>query len=518
MEARLSAGRAFSATSAGEPLGDSRSVDFLSVPRSGLGTRTARASAINLAAGAARYPLSIISVAVLARLLSPTDFGVYEVVGAFATLLATFSDFGLTAAIVHKENLTQDEVSGLFWVSVGLGIGLCGILTISGPVLAHFYGDRRQAGLAALLGVSFLITSIRIQHAGLCVRQQQFGKLAIADLAGLLTAFPIAIIAALRGWGPWTLSARDVAGPLVTAAALWIMVPWHPRLTWRWSNIRSLVSFGGHLTLSRWVGNIFMRADKMVLGLFVSAGVLGQYGRAFFIATLPCVVLSSAVTQPFISMLARVNSDDRARAKELYLRFWQFTIAVPMFGGLLLAPFGRDVVSFLYGSQWTLAGNYLKLLSLAAAFYVAYAAAFNLAVVHGRMEALSKFAVSTIPVYLICYLIGVRFGAPGMAVAYSVAMVTAGASAIILSTGWFGINTRQLVESSLTPGGVAVATAVVAVLLRSAASALTASSLLAFSASFGITVALYSLLLLRFCPSVIEDLTRSIQMALHGEA
>jgi PST family polysaccharide transporter len=489
--------------------------DPLQVARPGLGARTARASAINLAAGAARYPLSIISVAILARLLSPTNFGVYESVAAFAALLATFSDFGLTAAMVHKENITQDEVSGLFWVSVILGIGLFGILTLSGPILAHFYGDRRQAGFAALLGVSFLITSLRIQHAALCVRQQHFGKIVLADFAGLLASFPVAVITALRGWGPWAFSARDIAGPLVTAAALWIMVPWRPQMAWRWSSIKSLLSFGGHLTLSRWVGNIFMRVDKMVLGLFVAAAVLGQYGRAFFIGTLPCVVLSAAITQPFISMLARVNSDDRARARELYLRFWQFTIAVPMFGGLLLAPFGPDVVRFLYGSHWTLAGNYLRLLSPAAAFFVAYSAAFNLAVVHGRMEALARFAISMIPLYLICYLVGARWGAPGMAVAYSAAMVTAGATATVLSTGWFGINKRQLLESSLTPAVVAVSTAVVAVLLRSVASTFTASFVLGFMASLGITVALYLLLLWRFCPAVIEDLTRSIKMAVH---
>src|SRR5205823_13504921 len=125
-------------------------------------------------------------------------------------------------------------------------------------------------------------------------------------------------------------------------------VPWRPHRNIRWSVAKPLISFGLHLTLTRWVHTIFMRLDKMILGLVVAVSVLGEYGRAFFVATLPWVVFSDPVTQPFVSALARVNGEDPERVKSLYYRFWRYTLAVPIFVGLMFIPFGGDIVRFLY--------------------------------------------------------------------------------------------------------------------------------------------------------------------------
>jgi PST family polysaccharide transporter len=251
----------------------------------------------------------------------------------------------------------------------------------------------------------------------------------------------------------------------------------------------------------------------MLLALFVSAAVLGQYGRAFFLSTLPWVILCAPFIQPLTSMLARVINDDHERARAIYLQFWQFTIAVPMFAGLLLAAYGGDAVSFLYGHQWPGAGQYLRLLSVAAAFFVTYSAAFSLAVVHGKVKELFGWALWMSPVYVVCFLVGVRYGPWGMAVGYSTAMTVAGISAVLLSARWLGIPASQLGKSSFAPACIAVGTAAVSIALRQAASAFTANWVLASGGSLALVGVGYSFLLYRFCPGVVGSVTRAARMA-----
>ena len=144
--------------------------NFVDIPLAALVKSTARAAAVNFAFRFVRYPLSLFSVAALARLLTPSDFGVYEVVGAFASLWAAFGDLGITGAVIHKEVLEEDDLSGLFWVNIAAGLILLTLLSASGPVIAKLYKDPRQAGLAVLAGLAFLMISAQAPFAAICER------------------------------------------------------------------------------------------------------------------------------------------------------------------------------------------------------------------------------------------------------------------------------------------------------------------------------------------------------------
>ncbi|HTF25924.1 MAG TPA: lipopolysaccharide biosynthesis protein [Candidatus Limnocylindria bacterium] len=490
--------------------------NFVDIPLAALVKGTARAAAVNFAFRFVRYPLSLFSVAALARLLTPSDFGVYEVVGAFASLWAAFGDLGITGAVIHKEVLEEDDLSGLFWVNIAAGLILLTILSASGPVIAKVYKDPRQAGLAVLAGLAFLMISVQAPFAAICTRRLEFWKLNVASITGQLLGVSLGALCALYGLGPWALAVQALAATSTPALMFWLMVPWRPSFSLKWSRVRPLVSFGLQLTLSRWSFNIFMRLDKIILGLFVSVAVLGEYGRAFFLATLPFVVLCDPVTQPLVSMLARMNGENPERVKGLYIRFWQFNITVPMLMALLLVPFGGDLVRVVYGQQWVEAGRYLALLSVAAFSYVPVSSVISLGTVHGEVASLCRFSLAVAPIFIVCLLLGAKFGAVGVSIGLSSSMTIAALVGIWLSNKWFGLKSSAFFASCLPPFVVALSVVGVGVVSRTFFAVVASGKVLPCVLSVAVVLSVYTILMVRFCPAIISDALQVSRKLLGG--
>jgi len=259
-----------------------------------------------------------------------------------------------------------------------------------------------------------------------------------------------------------------------------------------------------------------MRLDKIILGLFVSVAVLGEYGRAFFLATLPFVVLCDPVTQPLVSMLARVYGENPERVKGLYIRFWQFNITVPMLVALLLVPFGGDLVRVVYGQQWVEAGRYLALLSVAAFSYVPVSSVISLGTVHGKVASLSRFSLAVAPIFIVCLLLGAKFGAVGVAIGLSSSMTIAALVGIWLSNRWFGLKSSAFFASCLPAFVVALSVVGVGVVSRTFFALVASGKVLPCILSVAVVLSVYTMLMVRFCPAIISDALQVSRKLLGG--
>jgi PST family polysaccharide transporter len=169
--------------------------------------RSVRGGVLTLTSQGAQFVMQSVSTVVLARLLTPADFGLVAMVVAITGLGQAFADLGLSEATIQHPDINHDQVSNLFWVNVAIGLGLT-ILTASlGPLLAWFYHEPRLRAITYVVSVTFLIGGLRVQHDALLQRNMRFLALAIRDISAYAVAVPVAIVLALRGAGYWAIVA-----------------------------------------------------------------------------------------------------------------------------------------------------------------------------------------------------------------------------------------------------------------------------------------------------------------------
>ena len=243
--------------------------------------KTIRGGAARLGAQVASLALRMGALVVLARLLGPKDFGLVGMVTAFTGVLSMFRDFGLSAAAVQRSDVTRDQHSTLFWLNLLLGALLALVTLAAAPAIAAFYHEPRLVWVAAALGTAFLFNAMGIQHSALLQRQMRFTALAAISVVSLTVGTAIAIGGAAIGYGYWALVANSVTTPLVATIGFWLATGWVPGMPRRRAGIRSMMHFGGTLTLNDIIAYIALNADKVMIGRFLGVDAIGIYGRGF---------------------------------------------------------------------------------------------------------------------------------------------------------------------------------------------------------------------------------------------
>ena len=287
--------------------------------------KTIRAACARICAQAANFLLRVGSLMILARLLDPTDFGLVGMVTAITGVLDLFRDFGLSAASVQRAVVTEEQTSTLFWVNVLVG----GILTLFAlalaPFVGIFYHEPRLFWVTSIVAIGFILNGAGIQHSALLQRQMRFTALAIIDVSSLVIGVSIAIGMAKAGYGYWALVANTVSYPLTTTLGLWLATKWVPGRPRRRVGIRSMLRFGGTMTLHGLVLYVTFNLDKILLGRFWGAEAIGIYGRASQLVGVPVDNLNSAVGAVSFAALSRLQ-DDPERLKRYFVRGYSLVV------------------------------------------------------------------------------------------------------------------------------------------------------------------------------------------------
>jgi PST family polysaccharide transporter len=243
--------------------------------------KTIRGGVARMAAQVANFVLRIGSLMVLARMLNPRDFGLVGMVTAFTGVLNLFRDFGLSTATVQRAEVSEDQISTLFWINLAVGALLAILAVALAPAVAAFYHEPRLLWITAVLATSFLFNAAGVQHSAIVQRQMRFTALAVINTVSLIVSTAVAIAMAEWGYGYWALVAMTIAGPLVSTAGLWMAVKWMPGMPRRRAGLRSMMRFGGTITLNGAVMYVAYNLEKVLLGRFWGAEAIGIYGRAY---------------------------------------------------------------------------------------------------------------------------------------------------------------------------------------------------------------------------------------------
>lgn len=385
--------------------------------------RSVRGGLLSLTAQGAQFLLQTISIVVLARLLTPADFGMVAMVTAVTGLASGFADLGLSEATIQSKEIRHDQVSTLFWINVAIGLVLMLVTVALAPVLAWLYGEPRLAGITFLLSLTFLISGLRVQHDALLKRQMRFSSLAIRDVASYAISVPVAVTMAWQGAGYWALVAFPLTANSIQMAISWLMVNWRPGLPRRHTKVGSMVVFGGNLAASYVMMNLNRSAGNVLIGWFWGAGPLGLYSRAYNLLMLPVRQLNVPVARVAIPAFSRLQ-DDEERYARYYLGATSLImwIGAPLFGFLFVAA--EPVIVLTLGDQWRESAPVFQILAISALAQLLFESTVWLFVSRGQSERLLRLLLIISPVIVGSFAIGLPFGIKGVALSHSLVLLT----------------------------------------------------------------------------------------------
>jgi PST family polysaccharide transporter len=383
--------------------------------------KTIRGGLARLCAQGANFFFRLGALMVLARLLGPKDFGLVGMVTAFTGVLTLFRDFGLSAAAIQRTNVTDEQISTLFWINMFVGV-LLGFLAVAGaPAIAAFYHEPRLFGVTAVLALGFLFNAAGVQHSVLLQRQMRFTALAIINTVALIVGTAIAIVGAKAGYGYWALVAMTVSVPLISTVGFWLTTGWVPGMPHRRAGIRSMMRFGGTLTLNGLVAYLAYNSEKVLIGRFWGADAIGIYGRAYQLISIPTDNLNSAVGEVAFSALSRVQ-DDPSRLKSYFLKGFSLVLGLTLPITIACALFADDVVFVLLGPKWNDAAAIFRLLAPTIAIFAIINPLGWLLTSIGLVARGLKIALVFAPFMIAGYVVGLPYGPKGVAFAYSTVM------------------------------------------------------------------------------------------------
>jgi O-antigen/teichoic acid export membrane protein len=387
-----------------------------------LKARTIRGGFARLCAQGTTFLVRVGSLMILARLLGPKEFGLVGMVTAFTGVLTVLRDFGLSSAAVQRTTVTEEQKSTLFWINLLSGIILGLLVWVSAPAIAAFYHEPRLFAVADVLAVGFILNAAGVQHLVLLQREMRFSALSGIGVVSLVISSSVGIGAALTGYGYWSLVIMTIAQPLITTVALWLTTGWIPGMPRRGCGIRSMMRFGGTVTLNSLVVYAASNFEKVLLGRFWGVDAVGLYGRAYQLINVPTDNLNSAAGEVAFAVLSRLK-DDPPRLKNYFLKGYSLILAMTLPITIACGLFADDVVLVLLGPKWKDAAPIFRFLApTILVFAIANPLSWLLSSL-GMIGRLLKMGLVIAPVMIGGYLIGLPYGPNGVAIAYSAVML-----------------------------------------------------------------------------------------------
>jgi PST family polysaccharide transporter len=368
-----------------------------------------RSSRAVIAAQVASQLVSLVVLAVLLRRLGPEPYGLLGMVMPLLALVRILVASGLDMVTVQQEDLTDRQVSALFWVNQGLGVGLALATAACAPLLAWFYEEHDLGWLTVALAGTSVAFVLGTQHQALLQRRLRLGTLAGLRLAALTLGGVAAVTLALLGCGVWALVAQQYVEYVALAALVWMAEPWRPGLHFRGTGSRPLMRFGGHCTVSHLMLYLATNVDKVLVGRLFGAVPLALYSQAFNLAMKPVHVLITPLTGLMFPTLSRAVGDPPQFAR-LMLGFFRFILLAMAPMGVGLAIVAPEAMRVLGGQKWGPAGPILAILALIIPVQGCYNALAYVFAAAGRAGRLSLAAVAGAAVLVTAYCLGLYVG------------------------------------------------------------------------------------------------------------
>jgi PST family polysaccharide transporter len=315
-----------------------------------------RGAATTVSAAALGLAAQVVSTVILARLLTPADFGVVTMVTTFSMLLMSFGPNGFTEVVIQCDEMDRFQASNLFWINCAVGLVLATGFAAAGWLLAQFYRNPLVTRVAVGVSPAIFIGATSVIHLALLQRAMRFAAVSANDVVGRATYAVVVTLLALRGWGYWALVAGTVAQVLSMTLGAWRLCRWIPSLPRRGVGTRAMLRFAVQV-YGRFSANYFTRNfDNLLVGWQFNAAVLGFYKKAYDLFALSASQLTGPLHNVALAALSRLN-EDPARFKRYLANSLGIIAFVGMALGADLTLVGKDLVRLVLGPKWSESGR-----------------------------------------------------------------------------------------------------------------------------------------------------------------
>ncbi|HEY4972220.1 MAG TPA: lipopolysaccharide biosynthesis protein, partial [Steroidobacteraceae bacterium] len=301
--------------------------------------------------GAARLLGQLLQMAatvVLARLLSPQEYGLLGMVLVFTGFASYVADMGLGASIIQRSEVSARHLNSVFWLNVASGLALSVVFALSAPLVARFYDQPQLRLLTAAIAVNFVLASLNVVQNALLDKSLHFRTKFWIESVAYLVSGSVAVALAFSGAGVWSLVGQQLTLSLMRVLMMWAQSPWRPALSFDLSAIRELLHFSGHLTafgaIIYWSQNV----DKLVIGRWIGSVPLGIYSLADKLMRLPLTNVNDVTTSVMFPALSSIQ-DDMEGVRRAYLRGSRMIALITFPTMMALAVLAEPAVLVVYG-------------------------------------------------------------------------------------------------------------------------------------------------------------------------
>lgn len=396
-----------------------------------LARRTYSAASWTTAATVTRAVLQLLQVAVLARFLSPADYGLMAMVTVALSYAALFSDMGLSTAFVQRQQISQEERSSLYWLSVAVGGVLMLLVMAISPLAAIFFKEPQLVPMMLLVATNFLVIALGQQLRMDAEKSLNFRPVAIIEILAGLVGFGVAVLTAWLGWGVYALVAAAIISAWLSMILSWLVLAqgWRPAWRLRWDEVRWFVQFGGTMVLNNLINHVNATVDLVLGGRMLGASELGLYSVPRNLIFQVQGMINPVFTRVGFPLIASIQHD-KERVKQVYLKTMNMTASVNAPIYVSIAVFAPEIVWLLLGPNWPQAAPLMRVLALWGLLRSFGNPVGSLLFGLGHVKLSAKWNVGLLLIVPPVVWFGSQWGAVGMAWAM------AGLMAALFVPGW----------------------------------------------------------------------------------
>lgn len=333
----------------------------------------------------AQYAVSFIVGIVLARLLSPDDYGLIGIITIFTAICTTLINGGFTNALIRKKDVSDDDYNTVFIANLGMSLLLYAIIFFCSPLIAHFFGRVELVSLTRVTSLGIILGALAIVQQTRLTKRIDFKTQTKITLIAAISSGVLGITMALLGCGVWSLVAQGLASQGVRTALLWFYNHWMPRLRFSKSSFKELFGFGWKLMVSGLLDTVWKELYQVVVGKFYSPATLGQYTRAKQFSHMLSGNLTNVIQRVTFPVLSDIQ-DDKDRMIAAYRRIIKTTMFITAISLFFLGAISEPLIYCLIGPKWHEAAMYLPLICIGGSLYPLHAINLNMLQIQGRSD------------------------------------------------------------------------------------------------------------------------------------
>ncbi len=414
-------------------------------------SKSINAGIANLASQCLLLILAIIRAAILARLLTPADYGVFTMVAVLVSFAVIFKDLGLSTATIREKTITHYQVSNLFWINSCVGVISMLIVIALSPVIVWFYNDSRLVLVTMTLSIAFLFGGASVQHQALLKRQMEFKKIAFITVSSRVGSTIIGIILAWQQYGYWALIWMNVSQSFFIFLSSWHFLKWIPGLPTRYVETKKFIKIGLDVAGLNAFSTLSKHIDKIIIGRITNTTSLGIYGKG---NQVPQMVTEQFRMAFFSIALPALSSlqNEKEQFLQYYYNFLHIISWVTMPISAFCFIFSDDIIRIYFGPQWIDSSFYMKIFAINSFIMPAMTTLDQIPLALGQSRRYLYAGILRCIGIIICVSIGAyTYGLTGAAIGISIANILIFMPFFIICTKGSGVLLTQYVNYIISP-------------------------------------------------------------------